>query len=99
MNRVRRTRPAVREIVVFENVQHLEQSSASGGRRRHRDNLTSTIVADERLANSGLVFLQVSFGDKPAVGFHICGDQLSGAPFVELARAVLFQSREGLAEL
>src|SRR5438034_7490348 len=67
MNRVRRTGSQFGELVVFENVQHLEQRGAAGRRRRHGDNLVTPVRARKRFANGRLVLLQILFSNEPTV--------------------------------
>src|SRR6185436_12114103 len=80
------------------HLEHLDERDASGGRRRHGDDLVAPIGAAQRLADGGLVRAQVFGGDDAAVRLHRADDQPRGVALVEVAR-ILFDPCQHAGEL
>jgi hypothetical protein len=75
-----------REIVAFEQVQHLDQHDAARARRRHRDHLVAAVGAANRRPFLCRVVLQIFARDQAAVGQHLLFEQHRRLALVEAGR-------------
>ncbi len=89
----------MREVVAFENVEHLDQLDAARRRRRHRDDVIAAIGAAHRRALDGAVVSQIVGGHHAARGLHGRGDFVRDRPLVEGARALARDRLERLREI
>ena len=78
----------LREIVAFENVEHLDQMHAAGGGRRHRDNVVAAIGPAHRLALDRPIVFHVLGGHDAACLAHGGDDLFRDRTFVESFRSV-----------
>ena len=60
----------VSQIKSFQNIQHLDDTHATGAGRWHADNLVATIGAAHRFALNRLVHGQILLGDQTTIGLH-----------------------------
>ena len=86
------------QIEAFENIEHLDQDRAAGGRRRHRNDPESPITSAERHALFRRVIAQILACDQAAVVLHILGNQLRRFAFVEVARPFLLETSKRVGQ-
>ena len=89
----------MRQIVAFENVEHLDQFDAARGRRRHRDDVVAAIGAAHRRALDGAVTVEIVGRHYAAGGLHGGGDFVRDRPLVEGARALARDRLERVGEI
>ena len=76
------------KIVAFEDVEHLDQMNATGGGRRHRNNVIAAIGPADRLAQDRAVIFHVLGGHDPAGLAHGGDDLVRDRTFVKSFRPV-----------
>ena len=70
-----------------------------GAGRRRAENLEPVVGAAQGFALHGPIGGEVAERNQAAVGLHVGGDKLRGAPAVELVRAVLGQTLQDTGEV
>ena len=89
----------VREIVAFEDVEHLDQHDAAGGGRRHRDDVVAAIGAAHGRTFDRAIILEIVGGHDAAGGLHRIRDLFRDRPGVERPRPGLGDCFEGVGEI
>ncbi len=83
----------------FENVQHLDESNTTRARRRHRNDLVTSIGAADRLPLFGLVRREIVLGNEAAVRFHVVGDAIGNPSCVKSLGSVVGDCAQRLREI
>ena len=78
----------LRQIVAFEDVEHLDQRDAAGGGRRHRDDVIAAISPAHRLALDRAIVFQIVRRHHAAGRLHRGGELFRDRAFVKRARSV-----------
>ena len=87
------------QVEAFEDVEHLDQHGATRRRRRHRDNLVTTIVTTHGRALLCDVTTQVFHRHQAVVAFHVGNDQAGRLAFVKLIWTNALETLESRGKL
>ena len=85
--------------VAFQDVEHLDQHHAARGGWRHRDDVVAAIAPAHRRAQQRLVVLEIIARHDAAFGPHRRDQLVGDGAFVEGARAVAGDRRQGVGQI
>ena len=91
--------PLLLQVERFEDVQHLDESDPPRARRRHRDDLVTSIGAADWLSLFGLVRREIVLGNEAAVRFHVVGDAVGDPSCVKSLGSVVGDCAQRLREI